>query len=259
MHSCLYVGQVRHRRFAPREHAFRYRLFQVYLDLDELDTVFRHRWLWSVRRPNLAWFDRRKHLGNPDQPLADAVRDLVETATGRRPDGPVRLLTHLRYFGFGFNPVSFYFCFDRTGENVETVVAEVNNTPWGERHCYVLDESMNTGNAGKMRYEIAKQFHVSPFMDLAMRYRWRLTRPDEQLLVHIENEKDNRKVFDATMVLHRQEISGISLARVLLRFPLVTAKVVMAIYYEALRLWLKRIPIHKHPVKQEAPKTAKIQ
>lgn len=259
MHSCLYVGQVRHRRFAPREHAFRYSLFQVYLDLDELDSVFRNRWLWSAHRPNLAWFDRKKHLGDPDQPLSEAVRDLVQAETGKRPDGPIRLLTHLRYLGFGFNPVSFYFCFDRDGENVETVVAEVNNTPWGEQHCYVLDESMNRGTARKKRYEIAKQFHVSPFMDVAMRYRWRLTRPDQRLLVHIENEKGNCRIFDATLVLQRQEISGISLARVSLRFPLVTAKVVIAIYFEALRLWLKRIPIYQHPAKQEAPKTAKIQ
>ncbi len=257
MHSCLYVGQVRHRRFAPREHAFTYKLFQVYLDLGELDTVFRKRWLWSVRGPNLAWFKREDHLGNPALPLSEAVRDRVQAETGKRPAGPIRLLTHLRYFGYGFNPVSFYFCFDRGDERVETIVAEVNNTPWGERHCYVLDESMNTGSAGKKRFEIDKRFHVSPFMNLDMRYRWRLTEPRERLLVHIETE--GSKFFDATLVMNRKEISSASLARVLVQFPLMTAKVIVAIYFEALRLWLKKTPVFQHPHREEAPDTVKSQ
>ncbi|MCG6974827.1 MAG: DUF1365 domain-containing protein [Acidiferrobacterales bacterium] len=257
MQSCLYVGQVRHRRFAPREHAFAYKLFQVYLDLDELDTVFSKRWLWSVTRPALARFRREDHLGDPEKPLAEAVRDLVQNETGRRPAGPIRLLTHLRYFGYGFNPVSFFFCFDRKGESVETVVAEVNNTPWGEQHCYVLDESINFGSRTKKRYEIEKQFHVSPFMDLDMRYLWRLSQPEEHLLVHIENEKNSNKVFDATLTLRRREITGASLAGVLIQFPFITMKVVLAIYYEALRLWLKRVPFIQHSVKEEAPHSVK--
>lgn len=259
MHSSLYVGQVRHRRFAPREHGFSYRLFQVYLDLDELDSVFRKRWLWSVGRPNLAWFNRSDHLGDPDQSLADSVRDLVQSETGKRPTGPIRLLTHLRYFGYGFNPVSFYFCFDASGTQVETVVAEVNNTPWGEQHCYVLGEAMNIGSTDKKRYEIDKQFHVSPFMDLDMRYRWQLTQPGDNLLIHIENEQDEHKIFDATLVLHRRELSGVSLAGALLRFPFITVKIVVSIYFEALRLWLKRIPVFQHPTNEEAPKTVKSQ
>ena len=257
MKSCLYVGQVRHRRFAPRDHAFYYKLFQVYLDLDELDTVFRKHWFWSVARPNLASFRREDHLGDPSQPLSEAVRDLVESNSGLRPKGPIRMLTHLRYFGYGFNPVSFYFCFDEHDEKVETVVAEVNNTPWGEQHCYVLDESINTGSEHKKRYQINKQFHVSPFMDLDMLYSWRLTRPGNHLLIHIENEKDCAKLFDATLVLEREEISTKSLARVLARFPFMTAKIVLAIYFEALRLWLKKVPLFNHPGKAEAPTTVK--
>jgi DUF1365 family protein len=130
MHSAIYHGWLRHRRHAPSRHAFRYRLFLMYLDLAELDTVFRGRWLWSARRMALARFDRTDHLGDPDVPLDRAVRDLVESRGGRRPAGPIRLLTHLRYFGHCFNPVSFYYCFDAGDTRVETVVAEVNNTPW---------------------------------------------------------------------------------------------------------------------------------
>lgn len=255
MHSCLYVGQVRHRRFSPRAHAFRYRLFQLYLDLDELDSVFRQRWLWSTRRPNLAWFRRGDHLGSVEQSLPESVRDLVERETGRRPQGPIRLLTHLRYFGYAMNPVSFYYCFDRDDQYVETIVAEVNNTPWGEQHCYVLDGGVNSGNRRKLRFEIAKQFHVSPFMNLDMQYRWRLTQPADRLLVHIENHRPEGKLFDATLVMDRREINARSQAMVLVRFPLMTAKVVLAIYFEALRLWLKKIPFVQYPKQVEAPDT----
>jgi len=257
MNSCLYVGQVRHRRFAPRAHAFRYQLFQVYLDLDELESVFRGRWFWSTRFVNLAWFRRRDHFGAPEQPLSESVRDLVEQETGARPEGPIRLLTHLRYFGYVMNPVSFYFCFDRDGEHVDTVVAEVNNTPWGERHCYVLDQARNRGTRRRMRFVDDKVFHVSPFMGLDMRYAWRLTAPDDHLVVHIENEQHGSKLFDATLVMSRNEISASSLASVLVRYPLITMKVVAAIYYEALRLWVKKIPFVSHPKIEEAPDTVK--
>ena len=138
-HSCLYEGTMRHRRFRPVPHAFGYRLFMVYLDLDELDEVFAGRWLWSTTRCALARFRREDHLGVPTVPLPDAVRALVKERLGFRPTGPVRLLTHLRYFGFVMNPVSFYYCFAADGKQLEAIVAEVNNTPWGERHCYVMD------------------------------------------------------------------------------------------------------------------------
>ena len=138
MQSCLYLGSLRHRRHAPRPHAFRYRVFMTYLDLGELDEVFRGRWLWSTRRPALAWMRRADYLGDPAVPLDEAVRERVARETGERPRGPIRLLTHLRMLGACFNPVSFYYCFDQAGERVETIVAEITNTPWNERHAYVL-------------------------------------------------------------------------------------------------------------------------
>ena len=109
LHSAIYEGVVRHRRSAPQPHAFRYRMAQLYLDLDEIDTVFRGRWLWSAGRRNLAQFRRADFLGPPERPLKEAVKDRVEAAIGERPAGPVRLLTHLRYAGVVFNPVSFYY------------------------------------------------------------------------------------------------------------------------------------------------------
>jgi DUF1365 family protein len=241
MHSCIYQGQVRHRRLGPVPHAFRYSLFLLYLDLNELDEVFRRRLLWSTKRPAVAWFRRGDHFGDPDVALDTCVRDLVENETGTRPDGPIRLLTHLRYFGYIMNPVSFFFCFDETGESVHTVVAEVNNTPWKERHCYVFTDPLDS------KLLTQKTFHVSPFMGMEMRYGWRFSVPGERLSAHVETYEHDKRVFDAAMSLERRDLTGWQLARVLLRHPMMTMKVATAIYWPALRLKLKGIPFYPHP------------
>ena len=251
MESGIYRGSVRHRRMKPIEHSFRYPIFMMYLDLSEINRIFRGRWLWSMKKPSLAWLCRKDHLGDPKVPLEQAVRDLVENRTGMRPQGPVRLLTHLRYFGYCFNPVSFYYCFDLSGEHVETIVAEVYNTPWGERHCYVLDEKMNEGEARTLRYRFAKEFHVSPFMPMELTYDWRLTIPGKNLVVHMENKMPD-KIFDATLCLDRQEITGISLAMALISYPLMTLHVSAAIYFQALKLWMKKSPFFPHPHKRKS-------
>jgi DUF1365 family protein len=237
--SSLYVGWVRHRRYAPRPHEFRYPLFMAYLDLAELDTVFEGRWLWSARRPALARFRREDHLGDPRVPLDESVRALVQARSGRRPEGPIRLLTHLRYFCYVFNPVSFFYCFDAVGERVETIVAEVTNTPWGERCCYVLDG---------LRAQTGKAMHVSPFMPMDLRYDWRFTPPGARLAVHMRLTRAAQTMFEATLALKQQPIRN----GVLVRFPFMTAKVIAAIHWQALKLWLKRVPFHSHPAKAQA-------
>ncbi len=247
MKSCIYEGRVRHRRFSPVPHAFAYRLFHLYLDIEELPGLFRGRWFWSAHRPAPARFRREDHLGDPQVPLDRAVRDLVEAQGAPRPGGPIRLLTHLRYFGYGFNPVSFYYCWDASDRTVETVVAEVDNTPWGERHCYVLTEARNEATAPRKRFRFPKAFHVSPFIGMDVDYDWRFTEPGERLLVHMEGARGGVKFFDATMGLRRTPIAAGALARVLAQYPFLTAKVIGAIYWQAFRLWWKRCPFHPHP------------
>lgn len=251
MHSRLYVGQVRHRRFQPRPHAFRYGLFMVYLDLDELPGFFARHWYTSIDRLNIVSFWRKHHLGSAQSDLATAVRELVYTQTGQRPRGPIRLLTHLSYFGYRFNPVSFYYCFDESGEQLDYIVSEVNNTPWGEQYCYV--HKVTNRNSAANRFEFKKAFHVSPFMPMAIDYDWRFRHPGEKLNIHMINKQAGNVIFDATLQLRQQPLTSAALALNLLRFPFITVKVIAAIYYQALRLWLKRIPFHTHPVNKEAP------
>jgi uncharacterized protein len=294
--SCLYVGKVRHRRFTPVGNAFTYSGSWLYLDLSELDQVFAGRWLWSTCRPALARFHRTDHLAFPEDiipealdsegwstpaeqsfgrrpersetpllPLDTAVRSLVEAAGFERPDGPIRLLTQPRYFGYRMNPVSFYYCFDRDDEQVRTIVAEVNNTPWGERHCYILDGSdqplqsahnpqsvdsiiEKTASAARhLRFRHGKRFHVSPFMEMDMDYRWSIVAPAKTLTVHIENWRDENRLFDCTLHLKRRSISGGQLAGSLIRYPFMTGKIAAGIYWQALRLWWKKCPFVPHP------------
>lgn len=256
MQSCLYAGRVSHRRHGgagdPVSNRFEYRLFMVWLDLAELDTVFRGRWFWSTRRRALAWLRRADHLGDRSQPLDEAVRDLVLQRTGHRPAGPIRMLTHLRYFGHCFNPVTFYYCYDQAGAHTETIVAEVSNTPWGERHCYVLPRSAARLRGPSQQFELDKEFHVSPFLPMETRYQWRFTEPGDRLLVHLRNEQQGRHAFDATLRLERREISGASLAGALLRFPLMTVQVVLLIYWQALKLKFKGARFYTHPAKRAA-------
>jgi DUF1365 family protein len=235
--SAIYEGGVRHRRHQPIEHAFRYRVFMVYLDLAELPAVFDCHPLWSARRPAAAWFRRADYLGDPATPLGQAVRDLVERRTGERPPGPVRLLTSLRYMGYCFNPVSFYYCFDPAGADVTHVVAEVTNTPWGERHAYV-----SSGLASRHR----KALRVSPFLEMGLEYDWTLTMPGERLEVSIAAGRDGTPLFDATLALRRREISRATLTRLLARYPPMTIKTAAAIYGQALRLRLKGVRTHPH-------------
>jgi len=247
LNSAIYEGVVRHRRHRPAEHVLRHRLFMLYLDLAEIDAVFVDRWLWSVDRPNLAQIRRRDYFGDPHVSIDDAVRDRVQSELGARPTGPIRLLTHARSFGTTMNPVSLYYGFEPDGETLAFVLAEITNTPWEERHAYLLLAKDATSRGRSLTFDFDKRFHVSPFVGMERGYRWTFTPPNERLLVHMDVLDGGQDEFDATLVMKRRPIDGFGLASCLARHPFLTARIGAAIYAHAAVLWAKRVPIHDHP------------
>jgi uncharacterized protein len=246
MKQALGSGTVWHRRRLPRAHAFRYRLYYSLLDLEQLEDTFARSRLWSLNRANLVSFRRSDYLGPTDVPLVEAVRDRVQAEAGLRPSGPILLLAHLRQWGFCFNPVSFYFCHHEG--RLAFILAEVHNTPWNERHAYLLDARAHAGP--DYRFVFDKVFHVSPFLPMNMGYDWRFRIEQERLDVHMKVTEGSAESFSAGMSLNLKPISASSMRRMPLKFPALTLKVVFGIYWQAFRLWLKRIPFHTHPDKE---------
>lgn len=258
--SAIYTGTVRHRRFLPKQHAFEYDVFMVYLDTREIEQVFALSKFWSLKNFAPVQFKRSdfhldannvnaKNIGEKNlPPIDESVRNTIESATGSRPTGPIRMLVNLRYWGVNMNPISTYYCFDNSGEELIAILAEVHNTPWNERHAYVLS---GENFARKQHIHFNKEFHVSPFNPIAMEYRWHSTTPSHSLALHLENWRDNEKVMDATMTLKREAISTRTMHKILIQFPWMTVKVISAIYWQAFKLWWKGVPIFNHPHTEE--------
>lgn len=246
MMSAIYEGAVRHTRSLAPRHGFEKRLYMLYLDLAELDRVFEGRWLWGVERARLLSFRRRDHLGDPAVSLDVAVRELVRAHTGRPLEGPIRLLTQLRSAGYVFNPVSVYYGFTESGE-LDALVADVSNTPWNERHAYVLPAEQ-----GRVDARVQKEFHVSPFFAMNHEYRFRFEPPAATLTAQIESFAAGERVFDAHLELTRREIATASLASTLARFPGMTLQLIGAIYWQAFRLHRLGAAIHAHPGRTKA-------
>lgn len=237
--SCLYAGDIFHVRNEPRRQ-FRHPLVLAYLDLQELPALLDGRLVKPS--PGLARFRRRDYLGGGSTSLDQAVRELVERDTGHRPRGPVRVLTQFRSLGHCFNPVSFYYCLDEMGARIEAVVAEVTNTPWGERHAYVIPE-------GAAAFE--KALHVSPFQGMDLTYVCRSSVPGSDLSVQIESTRHGARVFEAVLTLRRWELSPASMRRMIARYPFATLRVLGLIYLHAVGLRLAGVGTFPHSAKAD--------
>ena len=251
----IYTGTIRHRRFVPFDHFFSYRIFMVYFDISKVEQILKKSWFWNVNKPSIVSFYREDYHGNQEQSLDDAVRSTIYQKTGRILKGPIRILTHLRYFGYCFNPVSFYYCFDQSDQNVELIMAEITNTPWKERHSYIVSDKRNSKS--NLTTSFGKDFHVSPFWGMDHQYEWIFTKPEKNLVVNMKNIKDQNKVFDATLTLERKAFNLKNLVLQTLSLPFMTVRIVFRIHWQALKLWIKGAHVFDHPneikVKVEDP------
>jgi DUF1365 family protein len=249
LQSAIYTGILQHTRSKPKPHDFHYQVAMFYLDLSEIKKIFCVPFLFSDSSPRLIGFNRKDYLKGPGS-ITEAVAKLILEKTGKAFQGKVRLLTQIRYFGFCFNPVSFYYCFDEN-ESLRFIVSDITNTPWNEKHAYVSE--VDPENA-EHRFEFKKEFHVSPFFPMDLLYVWRFNTPNPndaraKLLVHMEDwnfEKTDR-VFEAHLALKAKPLTAKNVILLLLSFPLLTFKTFIAIYYQALRLKLKGAHFYSHP------------
>jgi DUF1365 family protein len=244
MNSSLYFGNVFHARYFPTRHQFSQRLFMVHLFLDEMETVFQCHPLWSTRGRNVARFDRKDYHGDPEIPLDQSLRETCREQLGFTPDGRISLLTHLRYFGHCFNPVSFYYFWDGDMHHPQVLLAEINNTPWNERYARAFPWG-NQEN-GHSVHQFDKEFHVSPFMPMEIHYSWEFSTPGEGLHVQMVNESTEGKTFEASLDLKRKPIDFYHLSYALARFPFLTLQVIGSIYWHALLLRMKGCTFYPH-------------
>ncbi len=240
MKNRLYQGVLYHRRNEPKQHTFSYQVFLPYLNLGELKQTLRGLPLWGTSPASLARFKRSDFLPSSEESLEDAARNLVEQELGFRPQGSVFLLANLRYFGYVINPITCYFCFHN--DRLAAVVLEVTNTPWDERVTYVLP-----AHEGRVEHIFSKQMHVSPFNPMDLDYHWSCNTPDETLQIRLDVGRGTKTIFNASLSLRAQPLTKTAAVSALIKYPLMTAKVACGIYWQALRLWFKKTPIHPHP------------
>ena len=244
--NLIFTGVVRHRRFTPKKHLFFYKLFMFCFDIGDLPNSFKDIKQVSIERFNWFSFHRKNYLSHPEIPLDEYARQLIVAKFNTYPKGKIYLLTHLSCLGYCFNPISLYFIFDETNQQLDYLILEVTNTPWGEKHNYVLERS---GKPTKevYHYRFQKELHVSPFMAMNYEYQFNLKLNKQKITVHMENRIDGKKDFDATLMLTASAQNATPITKGFRHYPLITYKVAAAIYWQALKLWMKGVPFHSHP------------
>ena len=230
-----------HHRLEPKQHQFVYNIFMFCLDLDEIDSLSGRFWLFSRNRFNIFNFRDSDHLEFSGANVKENIHDYLRRKGVEIPNGKILLITHLRTFGYIFNPVSFYFCFDQAGKPV-CCVPEIGNT-FREIKPFFL--GLNDLNGSTFRQRTKKYFYVSPFIDLDAVFDFHLAVPSEKLNFQINDYQDDKKFFVSSMTGDRKELTNWRLIWYTLRFPLITLKVISAIHWQAFRLWLKGLPYHR--------------
>ena len=255
MQSGIYIGKLRHRRFQPVAHEFSYPLFMVLLDIDRIPSLMKVSPFAAYNRFAWASFCERDHFGDPALPLRERLRADAAAEGISLLDGPIYLLTHLRYLGYNFNPVSFFYCCDSQGQ-IQAILAEVNST-FGESRNYWLNAANKLESYNSLRYRVPKSLHVSPFMKMELDYTFVFTPPEENLVAHMNTLDGGAAFFDATLELSRRPWTARSLHGALALHPLVTLKVIAAIHWEALRLYFKNVPVVAKPNRISHPARVK--
>lgn len=257
----IYKGEVVHKRFHPKQHAFNYPLAMILVDVNQLESSFKTSRWWSLERFNLISFYRNDYIqpeshtnsSNKTMSITDVVAEKIFNASGEIFSGTVKLLTNPRFFGYVFNPVSFYLCYDQNN-TLKYILSQINNTPWNERHTYVHQVS-DQSNA-KMVFEFDKAFHVSPFMPMNLNYTWKFILYNNKVDIHMALFDSGVKQFIATMRAKHSPFTAKNMLQLPIEFPLQTLRIVFRIYWHALRLWMKKVPFYEHPNSHE-PKSNK--
>jgi len=246
MKSAIYRGSVFHSRKKPFDHEFKYSLYMAYVNLKEINNILPNSFLWGINKKALISFNRRDYLERPEKKLIDAAKNLVFERIGKKIKGPIYLLAHLRTYGHCFNPVSFYYCYDKSEKNIDAIIAEVTNTPWKQRYCYVLD-CQNSEKKNSFKNIKDKKLHVSPFFPMDHEYHFSISKPEKTITIKIDNLNQGVKVHEALLSLNKEDFSKKSLIKALINFPFMTVKVVTAIHWQAIKLWFKGAKLYNNP------------